>query len=165
VAKQQAETSVLLIERTFDPSGQGPLYRQLYQLLRRLVVDGELAGGARLPSSRLLAQQLGLSRHTVSTAIDQLLAEGYLVGRAGSGTYVSQHFATTPRPKVHSVVKEAAPALTSQRGVQIATSPRSPFGPNTASSEPQAFRIGLPALDLFPSDRWLRALTAAWKDV
>ncbi|MDP8921860.1 MAG: PLP-dependent aminotransferase family protein [Chloroflexota bacterium] len=72
-----------------DPSAREPLYVQLYGGLRSSILDGRIAPGARLPSSRALAQMLGLARNTVHGAYDQLIAEGYLETRHGSGTYVA----------------------------------------------------------------------------
>ena len=66
-----------------------PLHRQLYEALRRAMLDGKLGAGERLSSSRDLAQDLGLSRNTVVAAINQLSVEGYLVSRVGSGTFVA----------------------------------------------------------------------------
>ena len=67
-----------------------PLYRQIYLGLRARILSGALDGGKRVPSSRDLADQLNVSRTVVLLAYEQLEAEGYLVGRSGSGTYVSR---------------------------------------------------------------------------
>ena len=61
-----------------DRGNSAPLARQLYEQLRSAIADGRLQQGYRLPSSRMLAGQLDVSRNTVSAAIDQLAAEGYL---------------------------------------------------------------------------------------
>ena len=66
-----------------------PLHRQLYDQLRDSILSGRLPAGTRLPATRTLAADLGLSRNTVMRAFDQLLAEGYMEGRVGAGTYVS----------------------------------------------------------------------------
>ncbi|MDP3422572.1 MAG: PLP-dependent aminotransferase family protein [Burkholderiaceae bacterium] len=66
-----------------------PLNRQLYTALRQAMLHGHLSAGERLPSSRDLAQDLGLSRNTVLAAIGQLTVEGYLVSQVGSGTFVA----------------------------------------------------------------------------
>jgi GntR family transcriptional regulator/MocR family aminotransferase len=66
-----------------------PLFRQVYLGLRKAILSGVLAAGERVPSTRDLAEQLGISRTVVLLAYDQLLAEGYIEGRQGSGTYVS----------------------------------------------------------------------------
>ena len=62
-----------------DPAAATPLFRQLYDGLRRGILDGTLAPGVRLPATRSLAGELGVSRNTVLNAYEQLLAEGYLV--------------------------------------------------------------------------------------
>src|SRR5678815_2746764 len=67
-----------------------PIFRQIYDGLRRAILDGRLRPGQRIPSTRSLAADLGVSRLPVLTAYEQLLHEGYLVGRTGSGTFVSQ---------------------------------------------------------------------------
>jgi len=66
------------------------LNRQVYQHLREAILSGSLSGGEKLPSTRDLAEQLGISRTVVVSAYDQLLAEGFAEGRAGSGTYVAK---------------------------------------------------------------------------
>src|SRR5437867_3763623 len=69
--------------------GSGTLAQQIYHALRRAILAGQLAPGARLPATRTLGHELGVSRNTVLLAYDQLLAEGYTVGQTGSGTYVA----------------------------------------------------------------------------
>lgn len=68
---------------------KGPLFRQIYLGLRQAILSGTLHSGERLPSSRELAEKLRVSRTIVLLAYDQLLAEGFITGRHGSGTYVS----------------------------------------------------------------------------
>src|SRR5437763_12735809 len=60
----------------------------LYDELRHAILHGQLQPGTRLPSTRALADERGVSRNTVLNAYEQLLAEGYLEGKVGSGTYV-----------------------------------------------------------------------------
>ena len=71
-------------------SGNGPLFQQVYLGLRQAILAGSFRGDGRLPSTRDLADQLGISRSVVLQAYDQLLAEGFVTGRSGSGTYVAQ---------------------------------------------------------------------------
>ena len=66
-----------------------PLYRQIYEGVRDAILSGKLTSGARLPASRVLAKQLSVSRLTVVNAFEQLLAEGYLEGKTGAGTFVA----------------------------------------------------------------------------
>ncbi len=83
-------TATMLPLITIDPSARVPLYQQLYDELRTAILTGRLAPGARLPATRELATTLGVARNTVLNAFDQLLAEGYLEGRVGDGTYVTR---------------------------------------------------------------------------
>lgn len=69
--------------------GQGPRYAQLIRALKAAILDARLAAGARLPASRTLARDLDVSRNTVLAAYEQLQAEGFLLGRVGSGSYVA----------------------------------------------------------------------------
>lgn len=73
-----------------DPSAARPLYGQVYDGLREAIILGRVAAGARLPSTRALAADLGVARNTVALAFEQLRTEGYLVGRRGGGTRVRQ---------------------------------------------------------------------------
>jgi GntR family transcriptional regulator / MocR family aminotransferase len=73
--------------------GREPLYRQIYDKMRARILSGELAAGERLPSSRDLADELHVSRNVVVLAYEQLQADGYIRGRMGSGTYVSEGLA------------------------------------------------------------------------
>lgn len=68
----------------------GPLFRQVYLGLRQAILSGTFQANGRLPSTRDLADQLGVSRTVVLVAYDQLLAEGFVTGRSGSGTYVAK---------------------------------------------------------------------------
>jgi GntR family transcriptional regulator/MocR family aminotransferase len=80
-------SELLLIE--LSRSSELPLRRRIFEAVRNAIVDGVLPRGARLPSSRDLARDLNMSRNTVVSALDQLLAEGYADARVGSGTYVA----------------------------------------------------------------------------
>lgn len=78
-----------LLHLTLDQGSASPIFQQIYLVLREAIVANTLAPGSKLPSSRGLALRLKVSRTSVVSAYDQLLAEGYVVGREGSGTYVS----------------------------------------------------------------------------
>ena len=91
-------------------SGAG-LARQLYQGLRERILDGRLAGRSRLPASRDLARMLGVSRNTVTRALDQLYAEGYIEGRVGDGTYVADVAGLRATPALPVQASPASAAL------------------------------------------------------
>jgi GntR family transcriptional regulator/MocR family aminotransferase len=142
------------------PLGQrssAPLHRQLYDGIRSAILRGLLSPGTQLPASRALAADLDVSRNTVMAAFDQLLAEGYIEGRHGSGTYVSrslpeQLLHAGPPGKETRRSSAAAPRL-SERGQALASTP--PVFPRPHQT-PHAFEIGLPALDEFPVGTWSR---------
>ena len=79
-----------LLEIGLEPDPTRPIFQQIYLGFREAIVARRLAPGARLPSTRQLATRLGVSRTSVITAYEQLLAEGYVTGQPGSGTYVAQ---------------------------------------------------------------------------
>ncbi|WP_394560174.1 PLP-dependent aminotransferase family protein [Aquipseudomonas alcaligenes] len=135
-----------------DPS-QG-LSRQLYQALRERILDGRLGGRTRLPASRDLAELLGVSRNTVTRAFDQLYAEGYVEGRVGAGTYVADLAGERPAPQPPAA--GPAPSAALQRLQQHHLPP-------PVTGAPRAFRIGVPAFDLFPFETWARLQARFWR--
>ena len=78
---------------SFDPDASASLHRQLYEAIRQAILRRELAAGQRVPSTRTMAANLGVSRATVTTSFTLLLSEGYLEAATGSGTFVSRHLA------------------------------------------------------------------------
>ena len=85
--RRTAKSAVLPI--ALERASDDPLHRQLYEQLRETILTGRLQAGARLPATRTLARDHQISRNTVTAAFDQLLAEGYIEGRVGAGTFVS----------------------------------------------------------------------------
>lgn len=119
-----------------SPQAGTPLHVQLENALRSAVRDGRLSPCQRLPASRVLAADLGLSRRLVAEAYDQLVAEGYLTVRPGSGTWVSElAHPTEDRP----------------------TAP----GPPLARPPRWDLRPGVPNLAQFPRRQWRRAWLSA----
>jgi GntR family transcriptional regulator/MocR family aminotransferase len=159
------------------------LHRQLYDQVRELVLSGRLAPGARLPSSRGLARDLGCGRNTVVMAYDQLLSEGYLEGRHGSGTYVSRVLpeerltARRPRParpaprgvsrgvfrgaSRGTSESAAGPGRLSNRGRALAA--LRPDRPQGSGGQVRAFTPGIPEPGQFPFEVWGRLLGRAWR--
>ncbi|CAG8870826.1 HTH-type transcriptional regulatory protein GabR [Pseudomonas fluorescens] len=171
---------------TFNPAGieldrrQG-LSRQLYQALRTRVLDGRLASGTRLPASRDLAAALAISRNSVVRAYDQLYAEGFIEGRVGDGTYVAQlPQATVPAKKLSTKVSTGfstgLPTALSTNWLDLPVDPSSKVIHNDPltrvknnhlasppSGPPRAFRVGVPAFDLFPFEVWAKLNAAFWR--
>jgi GntR family transcriptional regulator/MocR family aminotransferase len=146
--------AVPFITPRLDPSDPHPLYRQLYEALRAAILDGHLKPGSRLPATRALAGQLGVSRFTVVSAFEQLLAEGYLHGRMGAGTFVSRELPyAAPRHATPEPDSDRPQPRLSQRGILLAST-RLTAVPE--EGRPRAFRPGQPALDHFPAASWAR---------
>src|SRR5215472_10714121 len=76
-------------EFELDESASSPLYQQLFERLRSQILAGRLEAMTRLPSTRVLADMLGVSRNTTARAYEQLLLEGYVESRVGDGTRVA----------------------------------------------------------------------------
>jgi len=129
-----------------------PAYRWLYEALRGEILRGRLRPGARLPGTRDLGAQYGLSRGTIVNAFEQLKSEGYVEGNVGSGTYVSK---VLPDELLHvrrrTVAATDAPRRP-QRRISAYARRVSPF-PVYEIRPPRAFR-DLPALNLFPTALW-----------
>ncbi|WP_342471158.1 PLP-dependent aminotransferase family protein [Ureibacillus sp. FSL K6-3587] len=122
----------LEIDRTMDI----PLIRQVYEQIRIRILDGELMAGEKLPPTRELASHLGISRNVVIEAYEQLLAEGYIEARQGSGTYVAEG-AFLNQQKKKDVLSF----------VEIHQSEEN-------ANDVIDFRSGIPALNLFPRNTW-----------
>ncbi|MFN3496023.1 MAG: PLP-dependent aminotransferase family protein, partial [Hydrogenophaga sp.] len=141
--------------------GALPLHRQLYEALRRAMLDGKLGAGERLPSSRDLSQDLDLSRNTVVAAINQLSVEGYLASRVGSGTYVNDNVprATPGRSARASAGQAASPQARrlSTRGHALATTYCA------TELEVQPFTPGIADFSAFPLALWQRLQNKHWR--
>lgn len=132
-------------------SGRADLASQIYLQLREAVLDGRLSGGDRLPPTRVLAEQLAVSRGTVTTAYDRLAAEGFLESRAGSGSFVSR---CAPRAGTDS--RRATPGV-----VRPVPPWRARWSPPRHPG-PAAFdlSVGVPDGSLFPLPVWRRLVAA-----
>lgn len=139
-----------------------PLYRQAYREIAQLVLTGRLKPGMRMPSSRALAAELGVARNTILLAMEQLMSEGYLETRRGSGTYVAASL-----PDLRPARPHRAPAGATPNGQKLPG-----FAPLAARlAAPTAmplhsrglFAPGLPDCDEFPFELWARLLAKTWR--
>ena len=132
-----------------------PLFRQVYLGLREAILSGAFPAGVRLPATRDLAEQLDISRTVVLLAYDQLLAEGFAVGRAGSGTYVSESL-TRSRPRRAEV---SAKLLLSRFGSAAADAAGSVDFPSRQPAPLRYdFTYGRTDMAVFPFEAWRRIL-------
>src|SRR5262245_36524880 len=101
------------------------LQQQIYAGIRRAVLDGVVAPGTRLLSSRALARDLGVSRTTSVLALEQLLAEGYLTARRGSGTFVASELPDDLlRPRAAGRTARPRHPPLSRRGTALVATPQ-----------------------------------------
>jgi GntR family transcriptional regulator/MocR family aminotransferase len=151
-----------------DEKSEFPLYRQIYEAIRRSILKGEIHSGRRLPASRLLATQLAVSRMTVINAYDQLLAEGYLESRSGAGTFVAEHlpeeFLNTPEIELQGNNATTAPRdlKLSEYGKNILQETRAILRNNQATTI-IPFQHGLAAVNEFPFDVWTKLASKCYQ--
>lgn len=180
--KRQRVVSELGFVR-LDGRRKTPLLVQLYGAIRTAILDGRLQANSRLPSSRDLVDQLGVSRTTVIGAMDRLLAEGYLQTVQGSGTYVSAEIPdASPTLKNFATAKMKAGPRSSRgeeraaeliQGKTLAATSLSAFAKRVRSAKleddhlgaPKPFCPGEPALDVFPTEVWAKIVRKVWKTV
>src|SRR4030088_2231186 len=125
-----------------EPSCGQTLQDQIYFCIRRSIVNGSIHTDGRLPSTRALAADLGVSRTTVLLAFEELKAEGYIVPRQGSGIYIAKVL-PDPHPD-RQVVRTVAAVnhpLLSARGRSLA---QARLADRRAPLPPRPFRLGTP---------------------
>lgn len=157
----KTNAGALLSSLRIDRESDRKISIQLYMGLKEILLSGGVTPGERLPASRTLAKEIGVSRTTVIDAIDRLTADGLLEARVGAGTYVSAALAErrVPAPAVVPAVEPVAPRLS-----HAATHAQKLFAPRAwLPHKSQAFITALPALDLFPMAHWTRLSARHWR--
>ena len=137
-------------EIILDQHSLMPLYRQLYVRFRAEILAGQLKTGTRLPSTRVLASELGVSRNTTALAYELLLLEGYIEGKVGDGTRVAYQ---QPQPKT----PDSNPPTTglSVRSQLLLNTPYpGELYANPQSASTRLFRAGQPDVSFFPFKTW-----------
>jgi GntR family transcriptional regulator / MocR family aminotransferase len=156
-----------------DRADAEPVYRQTLRLMQQAILTGQLPPGTKLPSSRTLAEDLGIARNTVLHVYDQLTAEGYVISTTGSGTYVAdtrpdaaamngrnkptgvsadEHEETVPEPPKRDLgeLSTRGRRLIDQAGV--------------SAKQWGAFMPGVPDVAEFPARTWSRLQARLWKE-
>ena len=137
-----------------DRAADAPVFRQIYLQVRSAILSGTLRPATKLPSTRELAGQLGVSRSAVVSAFEQLLAEGYASGKTGAGTYIAsdlpEPFAATPRRKP----QPASPAKATASSREL-----DGFTDVTAQNDERPFNLGRTLVDARTAELW-RKLSA-----
>ncbi|WP_291735860.1 PLP-dependent aminotransferase family protein, partial [Leisingera sp. F5] len=143
---------------TIERDSSVPIYRQLDASLRRLILDGSLAPGQKLPSTRELAQELGISRITVKNVYEQIIAEGYAQAQTGAGTFVADGLDTEAFPQIRTARRKDKPSV-----IEISGRARTIAASKSVAryGETAPFRPGVPALDQFPVKLWNKYMAEA----
>jgi len=140
----KARTQAAILSISLDRTAKASLQNQLLQALRDLVHAGRLLPGARLPSSRNLAQELAVSRVTTTAVYEQLIAEGYLEGQQRLGVFVASDLPNVPirtNLALQNVAEE----------------------PLAANAPLPVFSVGYPDLAAFPYRNWTRGHDRIWR--
>src|SRR6266404_2038402 len=147
-----------------DRKGDKPLYSQVYDAFRAAIVARNLRAGERIPSTRSLASELGISRIPVLNAYAQLLAEGYFKSRVGAGTFVSSSLPDIVTPaedrSANSARVHRMPRLIAGRSSLIPRYERPAW-----MSGQGAFSVGQPAVDTFPFHVWSKLVARYWRNL
>jgi GntR family transcriptional regulator/MocR family aminotransferase len=146
------------VDLFIDAAGGRGLSEQLYEQIRGAIAAGRLRPGDQLPPSRDAARQLGISRHTVTTAYGRLVAEGFVCGRAGGGSFVAGLPVPEPDPGSGTGVGARSAAVRPARRFTGWTPAAGPLQPAEVRYD---LRAGLADLRLFPAGAWHKKDKAA----
>ena len=135
------------------------LHTQLYQSLRELILNGALHSEQRLPSSRVLAEELAISRTTVLTVYDRLNSEGLIYSKTGAGSFVSSILMQRQLTLDGVVADRHTSDLGSPSLSQSFLNMHEQMPVHVELSNPQAFSTAIPAIDVFPMDLWSRLVS------
>jgi len=149
-----------LLPMTLDRASSQSLHEQIFTGIQSGILEGRLAPGTRLPSSRLLAKDLSVSRNTVLGAFDMLAAEGYTEARSGSSTRVSSILPETLQtPSVSGLVSNESTTSLPLSKLARSLVPRR----SRHLEKIVPFNTGAPDLSAFPFDIWNRLIARFWR--
>jgi GntR family transcriptional regulator/MocR family aminotransferase len=143
-----------LVSLKINSSSNVPLYKQLYNTFRQSILEGKFLPGQKLPGTRSLAKELNISRNTVVLAFEQLLLEGYIKGKTGSGTFVNEIPDNILNIKDNADRKKSEKKITTNLITQLGSPGL--IRRNTSIENIIPFQNGLPSIDEFPVKTWLK---------
>jgi GntR family transcriptional regulator/MocR family aminotransferase len=144
------------LEVPIDRRSATPLFRQVYAGLSSAILERRLRPGAKLPASRALAGQLGLSRTAIVAAYEQLLAEGYATGRVGAGTYVASDLPDKPDGRARAARPSHAASHVASHAARYGVPRLAGNVDVTAQSDDRPFNLGRTLIDARTADQWRR---------
>ena len=152
--------TLTLVDLHLERHSQTPLHRQMYVQIRDLIVEGRLAAGQSLPSSRAIASTFDVSRSTVVVAFEQLAMEGYINGRVGDATRVAEVRRAESEFARRAFTRPAPNRpLLSQRGSRLANAATT----RRDVSQLIPFAPGMPAINAFPHALWGQLSLRRWR--
>jgi GntR family transcriptional regulator/MocR family aminotransferase len=152
-----------LLPPELEGDDASPLFQRLYRQLRAAVLEGRLRPGARLPATRFLARELGLSRNTVLAAYDQLASEGFLALRHRSGVFVAEDLPIARRAPEPRRSAPQPPRLGIRARDAASVGPIGVDRRRGGTKWPGCFASGTPDVSQFPFDLWTRLMAKAWR--
>ena len=148
-----------LLDMTLETEGDRPLFQQIYLKLRDAIMARRLSPGSRLPSTREMSKRLNVSRTSVLSAYEQLLAEGYVSGRKGSGTFVSEGVPPFVMPK--GPARGGAAGGTRRQRLSDAGERYRRFAADAAAPSDAPFATGCCSVDSISVETWRRSARQA----
>lgn len=142
-----------------------PLYTQVYEQFRQMILSGRLRPRDRLPATRNLSEELGVSRTSITQGFEQLILEGYLLGKTGSGTYVAAELpdsliSTATIEKVGKVLNNGEKIVVAKNLISEDLLRR-----NSEKEAVVPFQTGHAALDLFSYNSWYKVSKKVFKNL
>ncbi len=145
-----------LVGIQLDSSSEVPLYKQLFEFLRGAILNGRLKAGQKLPGTRTFSAELNISRNTVVLAFEQLIIEGYITGKIGAGTFVTNDLPDKIlQGKKNQTIKKKkikTPDINKKFG------PNELINRNILDEKIIPFQNGIPSLEDFPFHLWLKII-------
>lgn len=142
----------------------GVIKDQVYDAIRHAILEGRLAAGSKIPSSRALAEMMAISRNSVIAGFERLLDEGYLITRKGAGTFVTE---SIPDQTIdgHYPLRQSIPAASAVGSLNPDIAALHPLWSegHKNNGKNRLFAVGVGCTDLFPHDLWGRLLGRVWR--
>jgi GntR family transcriptional regulator/MocR family aminotransferase len=147
-----------------DKKSTIPAYKQVYEGIRTFILNGQLRSGERLPSSRILAEDTGVSRNIILLAYEQLSLEGYITSGVGSGSYVAKNISDTFT--FHNREKQFKKPLSKGSAIEfICPLPESYIKSESSKGEVRPFQNSVPAFDHFPYKAWVKCAHKVFRGI
>ncbi len=153
-----------LVGIKLNPEAETPLYIQLYRYFRESILSKRIRGGQKLPGTRSLAAALEVSRNTVTLAFEQLMIEGYIEGKTGSGSYVSENIPDHHLPVLENDndnLRTQSPEINKNYFLDSFNLTRRYISKDMIIP----FQSGTPSLVDFPMDLWNKTINNIFKNI